>query len=81
MVEVKTIKDIDNKTWNEFKDFAAVNNMKLGAFFKTLVKEHEKNTKEFWKSILECEKVLTDDEAEDMEKIIKNSRKDYGFRK
>ncbi len=80
MTEVKTIKDIDDNTWAEFKGLAASNKVKLGVFFKTLVKEHEKNSKHFWKTILEHETILTDSEANDIEKSLKHIRKEYGFR-
>jgi len=81
MTEVKTIKDVDSETWAEFKSFAAKNNVKLGIFFKTLVKEHKKNSSAFWNSILKGEKLLSDSEAKELESSIKNVRKEYGFRK
>ena len=81
MVEVKTIKDVDKGTWEEFKSFAAKNNVKLGIFFKTLVKEHKKNNTAFWDSILKNEKILSDKEADELEKSIKSIREEYGFRK
>ncbi len=80
MAEIKTIKDIDDESWAEFKSLAARNKMKLGSFFRMLLGEYEKTSKFFWKDILYCEKILTDKEAEDMENIIKEVRKEYGFR-
>ena len=43
MSEVKTIKDIDNETWHEFKDLAAQNNVKMGLLFKSMVHNYKKN--------------------------------------
>ena len=80
MVEVKTIKDIDEKTWSEFKSLAAINNMKLRTFFKTLVREHEVNNNHFWKTILKGKKIISDADAKELENLTKKTRKEYGFR-
>jgi len=80
MAEVKTIKGIDEETWGEFKSFAARNKVKLGTFFKTLVKEHEKNSATFWEKILNGEKILSDTEADDIEKTVTRVRAENGFR-
>jgi hypothetical protein len=80
MAEVKTIKDIDEGTWAEFKSYAAKNNVKLGMFFKTLVTEHKKNTELFWQKVLHGEKILSDKEAHELEKASHEVRKEYGFR-
>ena len=80
MAEVKTIKDVDEETWAEFKSMAAKNNVKLGTFFKTLVKGHTKNSTAFWNTILKGEKILSDKEAEELEAAVKSVRKEYGFR-
>lgn len=81
MTNIKTIKEIDDETWSEFKSMAAKNKMKLGVFFKSILKEHEKTSKNFWKEILNEEKILSDEEAKDINEIIKINRKEYGFRK
>ncbi len=80
MVEVKTIKDIDEDTWNTFKELAAKNNTKLGNFFKTMVKEYEKNVESPWEIILSGKKILSTKEALQLEKSVKEVRKEYGFR-
>ncbi len=78
MSEVKTIKDISDETWVEFKDLAAKHNVKLAEFFRVLVEEHEK--KDFWAEVLEGRKILSEKEAEELEKVIVSVRKEYGFR-
>ncbi|MBI4141625.1 hypothetical protein HY484_01730 [Candidatus Woesearchaeota archaeon] len=80
MTEVKTIKDVDDETWLTFKTFAAKNDLKLGLFFKTMLTEYEKTTKTFWKEILAGKKILSDEEAEELEKTTTHVRKEYGFR-
>jgi len=80
MADVKTIKDIDEETWSEFKSMAAKNKLRLGSFFKIVLKEYKKTEEVFWKGILDGEKILSEKESEDIENIIKNIRKDKGFR-
>lgn len=80
MPEVKTIKDVDEGTWAEFKSMAARDRVKLGPFFKVLVNEHKKVSTAFWNAILKGEKILSDDEAEAMIKTVKRLRQEYGFR-
>ncbi len=81
MSEVKTIKNVDENTWAEFKSLAAKNQVKLGMLFKTLVEEHERNSVAFWEDILGGEKILSDNEAEELQEVVHRLRKEYGFRK
>jgi len=40
----------------------------------------EKNTNNFWNTILNGERILSDKEAKEMEKVNKRIREEYGFR-
>ena len=80
MGNVKTIKDVDDATWAEFKSLASRNRVKLGAFFKTVLDEYEKNADAFWDEVLRGEKILSDAEAKALESAAKRIRKEYGFR-
>ncbi len=80
MSEVKTLKDIDDATWAAFKSQAAKNNLKLGAFFKQLMGEYEKESKTFWEKMLRGERMLGDKEAEEFRAVTRRARKEYGFR-
>ncbi|HLC88544.1 MAG TPA: hypothetical protein VJG49_00765 [Candidatus Nanoarchaeia archaeon] len=80
MTEVKTIKDVDEDTWAEFKGYAARNKVKLGTFFKTLVTNYEKENASFWGKVLKGEKILSDKEAIGMEETSARIRKEPGFR-
>ena len=80
MAEVKTIKDVDDETWAEFKELAAQHNVKLGIFFKSLVQEYEKNTTSFWDKVLNEQQILTEKEANELSQVTKKVRKEYGFR-
>lgn len=80
MTAVKTIKDVDDETWSHFKSLASRNNMKMGPFFSTMVRDYESKSRTVWDRILKGEKLLTDREAKEMHKEIKTFRKEYGFR-
>ena len=78
MATVKTIKDVDEDTWLEFKSIAVRNKMTMGKLFVDMVEEYKKKTKEFWDDILKGSAVISDEEA--MEETISRIRKEYGFR-
>ena len=79
--EIKTIKDIDNETWNKFKEFASKQDLNLGEFFKTMVNEHERNSQSFWDAILKGKKIITEAEAKELKVATQRIRKEYGFRR
>ncbi len=79
-MENKCIKNVDEETWKDFRDLALKNNMKMSILLKIMVSEFEKNSKDFWKEILSRKKSLTNEEADDIENIVKNIRKERGFR-
>ena len=75
MHTVKTIKDVDEEAWLEFKSIAARNKMKAGQFFEKLVEEYKNKASSTWNAILNSGKILSDEEADEMEKIVKELRK------
>jgi len=79
-MENKCIKDVDKETWKDFRALAVKNNIKMSILLKIMVNEFEKNSKDFWKEILSRKKSLTDEEADDIENIVKKIRKERGFR-
>ncbi len=79
-MENKCIKNVDEDTWKDFKTLALKNNMKMSILLKIMVNEFEKNSKDLWKEILSRKKSLTNEEANDIEKIVKSMRKERGFR-
>ena len=64
----------------EFKSIAARNNMKMGKLFGKIVSDYKEESRKFWDKILNSGKILSDKEANDMEKFVKNLRKENGFR-
>ncbi len=79
-METKCIKDVDEETWKEFRALAVKNNIKMSILLKIMVNEFEKNSKDFWREILSRKKSLTNEEADDIENIVKKIRKERGFR-
>lgn len=79
MDSTKTIKGVDEESWTGFKSLAAKNNMKMGEMFKTMVNGWEKKSKS-WEKLFSFEKILTDEEAEEMLNISKRLRSESGYR-
>ena len=77
---VKTIKDVDEEAWLEFKSIAARNKVKMGKLFTRMVEDYKKKGKDFWDEILKGPHVLSKEEADAMLKTIRDIRKEYGFR-
>ena len=75
-MEVKTIKDVNGETWREFKAIAAKNNVRMSSLLKIMIKEFEKNSKDFWNEILNGEKLMSDKEAEQMKILTIKLRKE-----
>lgn len=79
-MSVKTIKDVDEEAWHEFKSMAAKNKMKMGKLFNKIIEEYEEKGKNFWDEILKGPPVLSKEEANAMMEASRKIRKDYGFR-
>ncbi len=80
MSEVKNIKGIDDETWAEFKSLAAKNKMKSADMFRAMVNEYEKRAKNFWEEIRAHKPIFSTKEYEEIEKRMKEFRKEYGWR-
>ena len=79
-MEIRSIKNVDEETWREFKAIAAKHNVKMSSLLKIMIKEFEKNSKDFWNEILNGEKLMSDKEAEEMKILTIKLRKEKGFR-
>ncbi len=80
METVKTLKGVNEESWAEFKSLAVKNRTNMGKLFERMLEEYKRKSEENWSIILSGKKILSDKEAEDMLKIVKESRKEYGFR-
>jgi hypothetical protein len=76
----KTMKGVQEDVWTEFRSLAVKNRMKTGQFFEKLVKSYKEDNDIFWKDILSGEKIITDKEAKEMHKVVKDMRKEWGYR-
>lgn len=79
-MEVKTIKGISAEKWIEFKTLAAKKNVPMGRLFETMVENYSKTEDPAWEAILKGEKILSDEEADEMHDLVKKMRKEKGFR-
>ena len=78
---LKTIKGVDEKTWNEFKSLAAKRGIRMGKLLEHMIDSYVKDSRHKWETLLNVEKLLSDEEAEEMKKILKELRNEEGFRK
>ena len=78
---VKTIKDVDEEAWTEFKSMAAKNKVKMGKLFETMVEDYKGKIGNFWDEILKGPPLMSKEEADAMLGTVKGIRKEYGFRK
>ncbi len=79
-MSIRTIRGIDRDKWLRFKELAARKRVSMGDLFENMVEEYEKKTEEFWDEILSGERRISDKDAEDMHKSVKELRKERGFR-
>ncbi|MBM3233083.1 hypothetical protein FJZ18_02865 [Candidatus Pacearchaeota archaeon] len=80
MDEVKSIKGIDDETWRKFKALAAAKRVTMGVLLTTMIKEYEKYANDVWDKILHGEKILSDEEAEEMHTVSRKLRKENWVR-
>ncbi len=79
-METKCIKYVNEETWKKFKNLAEKNKINMSVLLGIMVNEFEKSNRKFWDEILNWNKLLTDEEADEMIKITKEFRKERGFR-
>lgn len=79
-METKCIKNIEEETWKEFKTLAIKYNLNMGELLKRMIIKFNNNDKDLWNNILNRKKILSEKEAEDIEKITRKIRKERGFR-
>ena len=79
-MDIKTIKGVDDNTWNNFKSLAALNGVNMGKMFEKMVNEYNEKNKKVWDNILNNEKILNDKEANLILNSSKKIRKEMMFR-
>lgn len=80
MSEAKNIKGIDEETWAEFKSLAAEHKLKSAEMFKKMVKEYKNNVNDFWNNLRTHKSICSPEEYNEIEKNLRNLRKEHGWR-
>ena len=65
---LKTIKGVDEKTWNEFKSLAAKRGIRMGKLLEHMIDSYVKDSRHKWEILLNGEKLLSEEEANEMKK-------------
>lgn len=76
----KTIKDVNEKTWRKLRMLSTEYNLPMGKLIEKITEDYEARNRDFWNSILKGEKILSDKEAEEMLVVVRELRKERGFR-
>ena len=79
-MEIRSIKGVGKEKWIEFKSLAAKKNVSLGNLFEIMLEDYNKRADFLWNKILKGEKILSDKEADELEEIVNETRKERGFR-
>lgn len=79
-MDVKTIKGVDDETWMKFKVLAAKKRLTMGRLLGDMIDSYDKHAEETWEKILNSGKILSDKEAEELERDVKKIRKAKWFR-
>ncbi len=76
---VKTIKDVDEYIWREFRSLAARDNVKMGRLFEMMVEEYKKRRAKVRDEILKGKPGLSKKDADAMLKTVASLLKECGF--
>lgn len=79
-MSTRTVKDVNEKTWRKLRLMSAEYDMRIGELIEKMTEDYEKSSRDFWKTILEGEKILTEKEAEELKSVVTALRKETGFR-
>ncbi len=71
---------MDEETWKILKDLSNRRKLKMGSVLKYAVREYASKSAKKWLGIIPAKPILTDEEAEDMLKLVKKIRKERGYR-
>lgn len=76
----KTIKNVDERTWEILKKLAKKKKVKMGTLLRHMTSEYKKLESIDLKKLVPEKPILSSEEAEELESIAKAVRKEYGFR-
>jgi hypothetical protein len=75
----KTVRGISPEAWAKLKSLAARKSTKIGRLIEEMIRYYDARADEVWDMVLSGKKLLSDKEAEDMEKAIKYHKKERWF--
>ena len=78
--EVRTIKGIDRKTWKKLKEISEKDKSTMGEAFSLIMNSYEESREKFWDKIFSIKKILSGNEADELNSLIYKERKKQGFR-
>jgi len=79
-VKTKTIKNVDERTWEILKRLAKKKKVKMGTLLRHMASEYKKLESMDLKKLVPERPILSDEEAELLQNTVKHIRSEYGFR-
>ncbi len=80
MMAVKTVRNIKEETWQEIKTEAAKRGMNMNEYFDHMLESSKKYEELIWDHILNHPKNISDKEAANMKRYVKQLRTEKWFR-
>jgi len=81
MANLRTIRNIDDETWDELKGLSKRYRTPIGRLIGRMIKGYKMKGSSVWDMVLKHETLLSKDEAKKMHDVVKKLRSEYGFRK
>ena len=79
-MKTKTIKNVDERTWEILKRLAKKKKVKMGTLLRHMASEYKKLESMDLKKLVPERPILSDEEAELLQNTVKHIRSEYGFR-
>lgn len=79
-MKTKTIKNVDERTWEILKRLAKKKKVKMGTLLRHMASEYKKLESVDLKKLVPERPILSDEEAELLQNTVKDIRSEYGFR-
>jgi len=79
-VKTRTIKNVDEKTWEILKRLAKKKKVKMGTLLRYIASEYKKLESLDLKEFVPERPIISAKEAEELENAVKDIRTEYGFR-
>ncbi|MBI4154921.1 hypothetical protein HY498_02445 [Candidatus Woesearchaeota archaeon] len=80
MTNLRTIRNVDEETWNELKSLSKKYRLPMGKLLSRVISSYKNKADDQWNRLLSFGKILSDKEAKDMHEVVVKLRKEYGFR-